>query len=50
MDKRAEAIVQFRWVLSRADASSTEYQEARRWLVSVGALVMPVAEADAPPR
>ncbi len=46
LDKRAEAIVQFRWVLSRSDATSTEYQEARRWLVSVGALAVPVAAAD----
>ncbi|HKW91112.1 MAG TPA: tetratricopeptide repeat protein [Methylomirabilota bacterium] len=50
LDERAEAIVQFRWVLSRADASSTEYREARRWLVSVGALVVPVAAVDAPQR
>ncbi len=50
LDKRAEATVQFRWVLGRADASSTEYQEARRWLVSVGALVVPAAAVDTPQR
>jgi len=42
LDKRPEAIAQFRWVLSRADASSTEYQEAYRWLSRVGALPAPV--------
>ena len=46
MDKRPEAIAQFRWVLARADASSTEYQEAYRWLSRVGALPAPVV-ADA---
>jgi tetratricopeptide (TPR) repeat protein len=30
LEKRPEAIVQFRWVLDRADTSSPEYQEARR--------------------
>ena len=38
LEKRPEAIAQFRWVLDRADAGSTEYQEARRWLLRVGAL------------
>lgn len=38
LDKRPEAILQFHWVLSRADATSSEYQEARRWLSRVGAL------------
>jgi hypothetical protein len=38
LDKRPEAIAQFRWVVGRADSASTEYQEARRWLISVGAL------------
>jgi hypothetical protein len=47
LDKRPEAIVQFRWVLARADASSTEYQEAYRWLARVGALPEPVVAADA---
>jgi hypothetical protein len=45
LEKRPEAIVQFRWVLGRADAASTEYQEAHRWLARVGALPIPVAAA-----
>ena len=47
MEKRPEAIVQFRWVLSRADAGSSEYQEAQRWLIRVGALAAPAAVASA---
>lgn len=47
MEKRPEAIVQFRWVLSRADAASSEYQEAQRWLIRVGALAPPTAVAVA---
>jgi len=46
LEKRPEAILQFRWVLSHADAASSEYQEARRWLTRVGALVEPTV-ADA---
>jgi tetratricopeptide (TPR) repeat protein len=45
LDKRPEAIAQFRWVLERADAASTEYQEAHRWLSRVGALPAPVVAA-----
>jgi hypothetical protein len=45
LDRRPEAIVQFRWVVDRADATSTEYQEAHRWLTRVGALVAPPAAA-----
>lgn len=50
LEKRPEAIVQFRWVLSRADAGSTEYQEAQRWLARVGALPIPTAVADTTPQ
>jgi hypothetical protein len=46
LEKRPEAILQFRWVLTHADAASSEYQEARRWLTRVGALVEPTV-ADA---
>lgn len=45
MEKRPEAIVQFRWVVSRADAASSEYQEAQRWLIRVGALATPAPAA-----
>jgi TPR repeat len=41
LEKRPEAVAQFRWVLASAEVTSTEYQEAHRWLVRVGAL--PVA-------
>jgi tetratricopeptide (TPR) repeat protein len=47
LDKRPEAIVQFRWVLDRADSASREYQEARRWLIRVGALPAEPTVADA---
>jgi len=50
LEKRPEAVVQFRWVLDRADTNSTEYQEARRWLVRAGALTAPAALADAAQR
>src|ERR1700730_1328799 len=33
--------------MARADAASTEYQEAQRWLIRVGALVPSAAVADA---
>jgi tetratricopeptide (TPR) repeat protein len=39
LDRRPEGIAQFRWVMAHADAESTEHQEARRWLLRVGALV-----------
>jgi len=48
LEKRPEAIAQFRWVLSRADTGSTEYKEAHRWLARVGALPVAVAPADTP--
>lgn len=38
LDRRSEAIAQFRWVVANATADSTEHQEARRWLVRVGAM------------
>ncbi len=41
LEKRPEAIAQFRWVMSNARIESTERAEARRWLVRVGALVEP---------
>jgi hypothetical protein len=48
LEKRPEAIVQFRWVIGRADVTSTEYQEAHRWLTRVGALVAPTVARTAP--
>ena len=50
LEKRPEAIVQFRWVLDRADPSSTEHREARRWLLRAGALPAPALLADASQR
>ena len=49
LEKRPEAILQFRWVLSHADAASSEYRAARRWLTRVGALSEPTV-ADAGPK
>lgn len=48
LDKRPEAIAQFRWVMANGSAGSTEYDEARRWLVRVGALVAPAAAPSGP--
>jgi hypothetical protein len=50
LEKRREAIVQFQWVLGRADVASNEYQEAHRWLTRAGALPAPTAMADAGPK
>jgi hypothetical protein len=38
LDRRPEAIAQFTWILSHADAGANEYKEAYRWLARVGAL------------
>ncbi|HEY4938146.1 MAG TPA: tetratricopeptide repeat protein [Actinomycetota bacterium] len=46
LDKRPEAIVQFRWVMDHAAATSTEYQDAQRWLTRVGALTAASAQTD----
>ena len=46
LDKRPEAIVQFRWVMDHAASSSTEYQDAQRWLTRVGALTVASAQTD----
>jgi hypothetical protein len=51
LDRRSEAIAQFRWVVANAGVDSTEYQESRRWLLRVGALEespSAVAKADNP--
>ena len=48
LDRRPEGIAQFRWVMANADAESAEYQEARRWLLRVGALVESAAVARGP--
>ena len=39
LDRRLEAITQFRWVMANSEVGTTEHQESRRWLVRVGALV-----------
>lgn len=39
LDRRPEAISQFRWVMAHSAAGTTEHEESRRWLVRVGALV-----------
>lgn len=41
LDKRPEAVVQFRWVLANAAPSSKEHQESHEWLTRVGALIAP---------
>ena len=41
LEKRPEAITQFRWVMANARVESNERDEARRWLMRVGALVEP---------
>jgi tetratricopeptide (TPR) repeat protein len=54
LERRAEAIQQFHWVMSQGDPGSTEYREARRWLARVGALVettrAAVGSPETPPR
>jgi hypothetical protein len=52
LDRRLEAISQFRWVMANSTAGTTEHDEARRWLVRVGALAdaaAPVAKAQSTP-
>lgn len=39
LDRRLEAISQFRWVMANSAAGTTEHDESRRWLIRVGALV-----------
>ncbi len=47
LDRKAEAVSQFTWVLERGEANSTEVKAARRWLASVGALPRPAIAATA---
>ena len=47
LDRRAEAVSAFTWVLERGEADSTEVKAARRWLLSVGALRRPAAATSA---
>jgi tetratricopeptide repeat protein len=52
LDRRLEAISQFRWVMANSTAGTTEHDESRRWLVRVGALAdgaAPVAKAQSSP-
>lgn len=46
LDKRREAVAQFRWVVANGAARSVEHREARRWLVRVGAWVEPAGGGD----
>ena len=39
LDRRLEAITQFRWVMANSEVGTTEHEESRRWLVRVGALI-----------
>ena len=48
LEKRPEAIAQFRWVMSNARVESTERDEARRWLIRAGALVEPSSAPGKP--
>jgi len=48
LDRRAEAVSAFTWVLQRGEPDSTEVRTARRWLVSVGALPRLAATTPAP--
>ena len=48
LEKRPEAIAQFRWVMANARVESTERAEARRWLIRVGALVEPSSAPGKP--
>jgi hypothetical protein len=53
LDRRLEAITQFRWVMANSEAGTTEHQESRRWLVRVGSLVeagVAVAKAENTPQ
>ena len=52
LDRRLEAISQFRWVMANSVAGTTEHDESRRWLIRVGApadAVAPVAKAQSSP-
>jgi hypothetical protein len=48
LDRRPDAIEQFRWVVTRADPGGDEYRAARRWLVSAGVPVEPSPATTAP--
>ena len=41
LDRKPEAIEEFKWVLGHARADTREHQEARSWLLRVGALPRP---------
>jgi hypothetical protein len=47
LDLRGEAIQEFQWVLANAPATSTEAQEARKWLLAAGVLQEPRTETAA---
>jgi hypothetical protein len=52
LDRRLEAITQFRWVIANSEVGTTEHEESRRWLLRVGALVearVTVAKAESTP-
>ncbi len=45
LDRKAEAVSEFTWVLERGEGDSIEVRAARRWLRSVGALPHPATPA-----
>ncbi len=45
LDRRQETVEQFRFIISRGNPNSPEFQAAQRWLVSAGELAETVAVA-----
>ena len=47
LGRRQETIAEFRFVVSRGNPNSLEFEAARRWLISAGELAAPTAAAPA---